>query len=180
MNVQIWNKLCNSIICILSVTTNIWKTRWNSNSCVLKQEKKSVSEASSQQQCSTSQQLYLCHHPTSPAETVVPVQPQLPSPTSPAVQWNSCAGTAVQLPSPASTGSRGQQWSVVLCTTQPPATNHRKLRAHNTLEYFDVNCIITILYIFSSHHTIYICTSILCKHYSVLSLHFMLNSFIVV
>ena len=152
-----------------------------------------------QQQCSSSLQFYLCHlhssavtqlcrynhnYPAQPtqqcSDTVVPVQPQLPSPTSPAVQWNSCAGTAVQLPSPASTGSRGQQWSVVLCTTQPPATSHRKLRAHNTLEYFDVNCIITILYIFSSHHTIYICTSILCKHYSVLSLHFMLNSFIVV
>ena len=145
---KIWNKLCNSIICILSVTTNIWKTRWNSNSCVLKQEKESVPEATPP----AAVQLQLAVLPVPPAQqcsdTVVPVQPQLPSPTSPAVQWDSCAGTTTttqpnqpssetvvpvqaQLPSPTNTGSSDQPGPPPGPYTPTPHLELLACEAHN-------------------------------------------------
>ena len=135
MNVQIWNKLCNSIICILSVTTNIWKTRWNSNSCVLKQEKESVPEATPP--------AAVQHQPA-----VLPVPPDT-SQQPPAQQWYSCAGTTTttqppaqqcsetvvpvqaQLPSPTNTGSSDQPGPATGPYTPTPHLELLACEAHN-------------------------------------------------
>ena len=150
MNVQIWNKLCNSIICILSVTTNIWKTRWNSNSCVLKQEKESVPEATPpaavQHQPAvlpvppdtSPAVIQLCrynhNYPAQPAqqcsETVVPVQ-----------QYNYLAQPAQ------AAGVNSDQW----CTA-PPATQEAQGTQHSRILWCKLYYYYFIHFLFTSYY----------------------------